>query len=309
MAVDIGGKSDPIKARRKRRVFIFVVVSLLALGFYGLIIFGLAWNTVCPKPSKMRTNPTEHGMSYENATFNSFDATLLSGWLCLPAQPKAVVILCHGVDGNRASMIPKAKLLYAAGFGVLLFDFRTRGESGGRLCTIGKLETDDLISAVKWVQSHPKTASLKIGVLGDSMGASVSIMGAARCVSILAVVAESPFDRLDHAVANHFSMLFGKASPILEVPVQWVGEKLIGSKATAISPIDEIAHISPRPILIIADQEDDLCRKEEIEGLFTKAGLPKSLWSVPKADHIEAYDVAKEEYESRVIHFFNQSLK
>ena len=53
------------------------------------------------------TNPaglalsSEHGMNYENATFNSGDDKQLKGWLCTPAHPKGIIILCHGVDGNR----------------------------------------------------------------------------------------------------------------------------------------------------------------------------------------------------------------
>ena len=203
----------------------------------------------------------------------------------------------------------KAILLYNSGYCALMFDFRARGESGGSLCTIGKRETDDLLSAVKWATQNPTLAGLRIGVLGDSMGAFVAIMSVSRCKSIEAVVAESPFDRLDHAIENHFSSVFGKASPLIGVPVQWVCEKITGSKSVSISPIDEIQGISFRPILIISDDEDDLSPPAMLEALYSWAGNLKTLWSVPKADPIEALEVASEEYKKRVVDFFDKNLK
>ena len=297
----------PVKRKKWGRNLIFLI--LFPVAFYAFIVVFLAWSTVSPKPSKMGGNPGEFRMRYEQVEFKSKDGTPLSGWYCEPEKPTAVIILCHGVDANRGGMMPKARLLYNAGFGAFMFDFRTRGESGGKLCTIGKLEVDDLLAAVKQVRANPKTGSLPIGVLGDSMGGAVAIMGAARESSILAVVAESPFDRLDHAVANHFSMLFGKAAFLFCGPVTFVGEKFIGAKASSISPLDEIDKIAPRPILLIADAEDDLCRQSEIDALFQKAGTGKKLWNVPNADHIQACNVAPAEYERRVAEFFNANLK
>ena len=177
----------------------------------------------------------------------------------------------------------KATLLSNSGYCALMFDFRARGESGGSLCTIGKRETDDLLSAVKWATQNPTLAGLRIGVLGDSMGAFVAIMSASRCKSIEAVVAESPFDRLDHAIENHFSSVFSKASPLIGVPVQWVCEKITGSKSVSISPIDEIQGISPCPILIISDDEDELCPPAILEALLFLGRQPQNALERPKS--------------------------
>ncbi len=299
--------SPSIKRKKWGRILILLI--LFPIAFYAFIVVFLAWSTVSPKPSRMGDNPGEFRMNYEQVNFNSKDGTPLSGWYCKPEKPRAVIILCHGVDSNRKGMMPKARLLYKAGFSVMMFDFRTRGESGGKLCTIGNLEVEDLLAAVAQVHANPKNSSLPIGVLGDSMGGAVAIMGAARESSISAVVAESPFDRLDHAVANHFSALFGKAAFLFCAPVTFVGEKFIGAEASSISPLDEIDRIDPRPLLLIADAKDDLCRQSEVEALFQKAGTGKKLWVVPDAGHIQACNVAPAEYERRVVEFFKENLK
>ena len=301
------GFNPSVKRKKWWRSLIYLI--LFPVCFYAFIVVFLAWSTVSPKPSKMRTNPGEYRMSYESVSFQSQDGTPLSSWYCAPEKPSAVIILCHGVDSNRMGMMSKARLLYNAGFGVLMFDFRTRGESGGNLCTLGNLEVDDLLAAVRQVHSNPKSDALAIGVLGDSLGGAVAIMGAARESSISAVVAESPFDRLDHAIVNHFSMVFGKASFVFCAPVTLVGEKLIGEKASSISPSDEIDKITPRPLLLIADADDRLCRKSEIVALFQRAGSGKELWTVPNADHIQANEVAPAEYERRIVEFFRKSLR
>ena len=296
-----------VKRKKWGRNLIFLI--LFPIAFYAFTIVFLAWSTVSPKPSKMGGNPGEFRMNYEHVNFNSKDGAPLSGWWCKPDNPTGIVILCHGVDSNRMGMMPKARLLYKAGFSVMMFDFRTRGESGGKLCTIGNLEVEDLLAAVDKVRANPNNSSLTIGVLGDSMGGAVAIMGAARESAISAVVAESPFDRLDHAVANHFSMLFGKAAFLFCAPVTFVGEKFIGAEASSISPINEIENVAPRPLLIIADAKDNLCRQSEIDALFYRAGTGKKLWVVPNAGHLQACNVAPAEYERRVVEFFKENLK
>jgi fermentation-respiration switch protein FrsA (DUF1100 family) len=41
---------------------------------------------------------------------------------------------------------------------------------------------------------------------------------------------------------------------------------------------------------------------------FKAAGEPKSIWRIPTGGHIAGHVVARQEYERRVIEFFDQSL-
>ena len=276
---------------------------------YMALCFALAWGTVCAKPRDMTRTPAEFNLHYYSVRFHAADGTELRGWL-IPAggAAKGVVICCHGVDSSRLAFLRPAEMLHQAGYAVLLFDFRARGESGGERCTLGYRETEDLLAAVAFVQSRPDCRALPIGVLGESMGGAVALMGTARSPAIRCAVAESPFARLDHAIDNHFREKLGGAGPILGVPTRWIGERLLGKNAAEVAPVGEISRIAPRPVLLIADADDRLCPPSETTLLFAAAGQPKELWAVPNAGHIGAKTAQPDEYERRVTAFFDAYL-
>jgi fermentation-respiration switch protein FrsA (DUF1100 family) len=270
----------------------------------------IAWLTVRSLPRKMTETPARRGMPFEAVSFTSADGTRLAGWF-IPAGRKTargVILLCHGIDNSRLQMLDQAAMLRRHGYAVFLFDFRARGESGGDRCTIGCRETDDLLAAIGCVRARPDCRALPLGVLGQSMGGAVALMGAARSREVRAVVAESPFARLDHAVNNHFRAKLGILAPAFAAPTQWIGERLIGTRCAEVAPVAEIGRIAPRPVLLIQDGADCLCPPEETRALMAAAGNPKELWTVPKADHIMALPTAPEEYERRVTAFFDRAM-
>jgi fermentation-respiration switch protein FrsA (DUF1100 family) len=159
------------------------------------------------------------------------------------------------------------------------------------------------------VKARAELRELPLGLFGESQGGAVALMAAARSPEVRAVVAESPFARLDNAVGNHFRMAFGAAGPLVGVPVRWIGEGFIRRRCCDVSPVDEIPRISPRPLLLIQDGADRLCPPEETAALMAAAKEPKELWTVPNADHIQAEDVAPKELEQRVPAFFRRAFR
>jgi len=297
-------RKPPTVGRRIARML------LLAFGIHLGFCATIAWQTVRPKNTKLTDSPRSARLPFESVEFHSSDGTRLVGWY-IPAAPKprGVVVLCHGVDSDRTAMLWKAEILHKAGFASLLFDFRGRGESAPSLCTIGYREVDDMLAAIDFVRSRPDAATLPLGVLGESQGAAVALMGTARSLDVRAVVAESPFARLDHAVANHFAKVLGWCSPVVAWPTQKMGELLIRKRCCDVSPADEIKRIAPRPILLIQDGDDRLCPPAETAELLSAAGPNASLWTVPGADHVQAEYIAQDEFEKRVVAFFGKALK
>ena len=283
----------------------FCVLLYLALGAL------LAWNSMRPKRRSFTQTPAQYAFAYTDITFLSRDRTRLSGWYIPAAHrcPRGVIVLCHGIDGSRQSTLRHAPFLHAAGFAMVLFDFRARGQSGGRICTLGLREPEDLLAAVRWVEERPELKGLPIGVLGASLGASTAIMAAAREARILAVVAEAPFSQLDRAVDCNFQEICGGAAPFFALPTMWVGQAVLRKWGRDISPLREIAAISPRPVLIIEDAGDTLFPQRETRALYAAARSPKELWTVPDAGHCAASYVAPDEYHRRVTQFFTANLK
>ena len=75
-------------------------------------------------------NQAALGVPHERVTFPTSDGVRLSGWY-VPPRNGAVIALVHGGGGDREGTILHARMLAKAGYGVLLYDARGRGESQG----------------------------------------------------------------------------------------------------------------------------------------------------------------------------------
>ena len=264
-----------------------------------------------PKNRVLRTDPKlEFGLSFEDVSWKSADGTKIRGWYIPPSNSTfhGVVVLCHGIDGNRTAHLSTANWLSRSGYATLLFDFRGRGESDRTNCTMGLRETEDLLGGIDFVSGKQELREQRICVLGHSMGGAVAILAAARDKRISGVISESPFSQLDRAIDNHFRKIFGPVSPILSFPVRLIGERWIGASSRDISPITVIGQVGPRPILLIEDELDQICPPSETTSLIKMAHEPKEIWKVPGAGHIEAKVIEPEEYQRRILGFLEHNI-
>jgi len=86
---------------------------------------------------------------------------------------------------------------------------------------------------------------------------------------------------------------------------------MVGADVTRARPLDAIARISPRPILLIhsADDENATTPLEGARKLFAAAGEPKELWVAPRGGHVGAINAFPDEYRARVLAFLNSALR
>ncbi|MES2461855.1 MAG: alpha/beta fold hydrolase, partial [Armatimonadota bacterium] len=194
----------------------------------------LAWVFLHPPRRLHHKTPRSWlGIDFERVRLRATDGVTISAWY-VPAPervtPLGVVVLCHGYHGNRAMMLPYLRFLHQAGYAAVLFDWRAHGWSGGKMATFGSTEPEDLIAALDWISAHPDLGHLPIALLGESMGASVSLLVAAvETERVKAVVADSPYARFDRAVEGRLQLAFGpKMAPLVVPQARRVGEALLG---------------------------------------------------------------------------------
>jgi alpha-beta hydrolase superfamily lysophospholipase len=111
-------------------------------------------------------------MKEEN--FNSRDGTPLHMRVWRPPSPRAVVVICHGVNSHSGQYLWTGERLSAAGFAVYAYDHRGRGRSGGPRFRINDISeyTEDLGSFIALAKS--REPGLKVFLLGHSAGGVVS---------------------------------------------------------------------------------------------------------------------------------------
>lgn len=239
--------------------------------------------------------------------FRSADGIRLAGWYGEPDGAAGTIILCHGVPGSKRDMAGLARALLDAGFGVLAFDFRNWGGSERTSVTLGYREVQDVLGAVAFVRQRAGPRH-RIGVVGLSMGAAAAILAAAETPVIDAVVADSSYARLDRAVERVARRVWGPLASLAWRRTRRLGERLVGAPLASVAPIDAIAKISPRPVLIIHGMQDRLTDVGDARALYGACGDPKSLWIVEQAGHARTRRVGTREYDRRVIGFLREHV-
>jgi alpha-beta hydrolase superfamily lysophospholipase len=90
------------------------------------------------------------------------------------AQPRAVVVICHGVNSHGGQYLWVAEQLAASGFVVFALDLRGRGKSDGERFYVEQVEdyVSDVAAVVKLAKA--RNAGLPVFLLGHSAGGVVS---------------------------------------------------------------------------------------------------------------------------------------
>jgi fermentation-respiration switch protein FrsA (DUF1100 family) len=287
-------------------ILIGIILITIALSFV------LVYINTHPLKYPLSTPPSIYKAAYEDVSFTSEDGIALKGWFIKPSHPRdrsPAIIICHGLGANMSDFTELAVSLAHRGYFVLLFDFRAHGQSGGKRTSLGYLEQKDVRAAYGYLRGRREIEAKRIGIYGFSLGGATAILSAAKTSAFAAVVADSAFtslrDQAREAITGFYHL---PAFPFL--PLTVFGYSLyFQTSIDAVSPVAEIAKISPVPILIIAGEGDRLIPADNGRRLYAAARDPRELWLIPGAGHGGTLAAAGSEYEKRVGEFFDRNLK
>ena len=251
--------------------------------------------------------PADLGITYEDVTVRTLDDFLLEGWL-VPTRNGAMIIMQHGYKYHRGGFIDEIVMLARAGYGVLVTTVRAHENNPGEQITFGVKEMMDIHAWVQFALALPNVDSARLGMIGDSMGGSMVIQYAASNETIRAVVAHSAFSSLEDTIATSVRHYTGLPAFPFAPMIQFWAEMKLGIDASAVDAKRWIGDISPRPILIINSLDDEVISPESGKLLFDAAGEPKELWEEKGVAHADFDAEYPEEYEDRVVSFFNRHL-
>jgi alpha-beta hydrolase superfamily lysophospholipase len=264
---------------------------------------------ILTRPRYLRAIPTRQiDETIEEITFPSEDGLTLCGWYLPHAAPRDVIVICHGFAMNRHELLDIAQGLRARGHAVLLFDFRGHGTSEGLRSTIGVRETREIAAAVDFLEARPELAGLPIGVAGISMGAAAALLATARDQRIAAVVADSSFATLEEIAAQSLSTFCHLPTFLFSALILRFAELLTAERIRTHRPIDALAAIAPRPVLLIHDETDQFSPVAHAHALCAAASEPKECWITPCLGHASIWAHRADEYIARLDDFFSRAL-
>jgi uncharacterized protein len=282
-----------------------ILVVLVGLGLLARTMWGhyrAVLHDFEPAPaSALLAHPEQTGIDGLTAVhFRSRSGDRIAGWY-VTSRNRAAIIVTHGTNSDRSSMLDEIRLLSSAGFGVLAFDWPGDGESEGEV-RWGSGERNALSAAIDWLEQQPDVDRERLGAYGFSMGGYLTIQVAAADPRLRAVViAAAPTSFLAYTRGSHQQHGWLSSFPS-ELAIQRVG-----MSNEVRPPIDRIAAIAPRPILLMGGSADRSIPPAMTRELFERAIEPKELWIVPGAPHGH-YRRASPEYPRRLGDFFCRHL-
>jgi alpha-beta hydrolase superfamily lysophospholipase len=212
-----------------------------------------------------------------------------------PGSP--VVLLLHGMRGDRRSTLPRARRLVAAGFSVLMIDQQAHGETPGDHITFGWRESADVHAALAWIRA--RLPGRRIGVIGVSLGGA-SFQLQAQPAHVDALVLEAVHPDLRRATRNRVGRWM---TPLL---LAQIGPRL-GVSVEQLDPVRHIADVAT-PVLVVGGERDGDTTAADTRALYDAARPPKELWIVPGAAHEDFSKVAPAGYDARVVAFLRRYL-
>lgn len=295
-------------------------LSVIAiLGFLGLSAIAgvfLAETTLHPgrrmesqeQVMRVREMARLHNSDLTDVTITARDGITLRAWSIHPSKSNGnAVILLHGLADNRMGMTGYADLLLGRGFSVLLPDARAHGTSGGDLATFGLLESEDIHRWLDWMEQNDRPGC--IYGLGESMGAALLLQSLRPETRFCAAAAESPFASFREIGYDRIGQFLGTGP--------WLGRTLlrpiIGSAFIytrwkykldfeQVSPENAVA-ATRVPLFLIHGQNDSNIPVRHSR-LIAAHNPAVALWEVPNTDHCGAVGTNPEEFDQRLIRWF-----
>jgi hypothetical protein len=290
----------------KKAFHVTVLVFATLMGMNGC-------SSLAYQPSnQIYADPSRANVKFESLDFQSKDGTRLHGWFFPVSSEwkgpaKGTVIQFHGNAENMTSHFASLYWVTEAGYNFFTFDYRGYGGSDGDPSQKGL--NDDAQAAVEFVAKKVASKGVKSGsekdliLYGQSLGGAV-LMRAYRNIKaneelhqrIRTLVIESSF--FSYKSVGR-SLLARTWITYLFQPLAYV---LVSDE---FSPEDDIANISPTPLLVIHGDEDTVIPYSFGEKIFDKAKDPKEFWKVEHGRHIDAMIRHRGVYREKLISYLD----
>ena len=238
------------------------------------------------------------GIAHQIIEYPSLNGKSLTAILFpTPQAPKGTVVFFHGNFGNVSNHFPLCLFLTRNGFDVLIFDYEGYGASEGR--PTPKTTVEDGIATVRYALTHNRNPEGGVAVFGQSLGGAVAVVVAAREPLVKAAVIEAGFTSY-RAMTRYFHKQHHLAwvlYPFFPIPI-----------SQTYDPIRFVGLISPRPLLIIHGDKDNIVPAFMSQQLYEAAREPKKLWIIPGADHPGYPNGFRKQYEEEISAFFTSAF-
>lgn len=274
-----------------------VLVGLGAVG--GVFDWHIGTMLIARKPRQALAAPGDFPV--ERVVLDQADAPELVGWIADRKGSCGAIVLLHGRGANRLALVQRAKLLFGAGYSVILFDLSGHGESGGAIQGFGYSEGQDAARIIAFARQ--RFPGQKLGASGSSLGATAFVFAAQQAPAD-AYVLEQLYASLRETTAWRMPFHFwrGLQADVLlaQMPVR------LGLSADDVRPVDRLGKIGA-PLMLLAGSVDPFIDRGQVMALQNAATGSQLVW-FEGAGHVDLlrYDLPR--YRDAVLPFLAKRL-
>ncbi len=310
----ISGVTYAVKKTHRTRKIVLTFVVLLFLAVVAIVVLSgyKSWGLLHPDKKPLDTFSSNIVPEYRDISFKGTDSKIiLKGWFFQSKNSNKAVVMVHSYGSNRLQFgietVDLIKVFLNKGYSVFAFDLRNSGESGGKDCTFGYNEKEDVKAAIKYVSSQ---GAEHITLMGFSTGASAAILAAAESSKVDAVIADSPYSDLHtYFLASLDQWTHMPAFPFNRTIT--LGIEITGSIDTAnASPLNALTAENPPHLMLIHSKDDPLIPVVNSIELFQKYSALNSsgaeFWQREGDGHADGFTQNKDEYLSKVFAFLEK---
>ena len=224
------------------------------------------------------TTPSNFGLRHEDITITTADDLSLHGWW-LPAKERALgtVLHLHGNAANVSNHLPLVAWLPAAGFNVLMLDYRGFGRSLGKPTLDGVVE--DAAAALRYLRTRADVDGERLILLGQSLGGATALRVLAKdSAGVRLAVIEAAFASY-RGIARDAALQSILLAPFLPVALPML-------PPASDDPIAQLPSIAV-PLLIVHGTDDEIIPFKHGERLAAAAPRAEFL-RVDDARHMES---------------------
>lgn len=270
---------------------ILLVIAILAVLFFS----ALATYVVHPK---RHTLESSRQIEEKNGLWGDFDSLESTSYLIssydgyelhaqffpAPAPSDRYVILSHGYTYTRHGSVKYLQQFRRLGYNCIIYDDRGHGENIRTKCTLGFLESKDLIEVIN--DTYRRYGNdIYLGLHGESMGSALQITALRYQPKVKFIINDCGFADLIGVLRHKITLQF-KLPQWLVYPASVMSRILYGYAFTAVRPIDSLAenHV---PICFVHGTSDTFIPHSHSERMRAATGGYSELHLFEGAEHAQ----------------------
>jgi uncharacterized protein len=289
-----------------RMVLIILVVLIVAFVLFAEL--AMPYMPIVPVRQTSAVLPSEFGLRYDTLDVEADSNLILRGYFIHAlAEPKATIILLHGIGSNKENWLGYAHLLAENGFNSVVYDQRAHGKSGGTFCTFGFYEKFDVSKIVDTLIRREQL--LPVGIQGASLGGAVALQALGHDKRLAFGIVESTFNTLENVIEEYGYDYFKFRS-------RWLARHILSKSALIakfrpfeVKPVDACRQIDQPILMVHGDADEKIPIHFNRENFSALNSADKEFFVVQGAGHDNVGEIGGETYRKKIFEFLNRIIK